>query len=406
MKGTIFSCLLLSFVLFITSCRSYTKGTITALPSGVSRADMKTIFSNAADQYMYMRNLLKPGLFPRYYIPAKDSFVTSTADWWCSGFYPGSLLYLYQETGNTQLLEEALRVMQVLEKEQYDSSTHDLGFMMYCSFGNLYRLKPDNHVRQVLINSAVSLASRFDARVGCIRSWNSAASDFVVIIDNMMNLELLFWAARETGDKRFSDIAVAHANTTMKNHFRTDYSSYHVVNYHPVTGLVQEKKTAQGYANESAWARGQAWGLYGYTVMYRETRDKKYLEQAEKISSFILTHSHFPSDGIAYWDFNAPDIPQAFRDASAAAVMSAAWLELALYSDVAKSTVYSAVAQKILKELSSGHYTAKRGTNGGFILEHSVGYLPEQRTEVDQPLTYADYYYLEALVRLKKQLKK
>ena len=401
-RGTIIVWLLLTVT---AMSRAQSSNVLTPTPGNdLTKSGIDTIFSKATARYAYMKSLLKPGLFPRSYVPKSNKLVTSGPEWWCSGFYPGALLYMYQETNNKQLLEEALRVMKTLEKEQYDSSTHDLGFMMYCSFGHLYRLKPDDHTRQILINSANSLASRFNPKVGCIKSWNAKASDFIVIIDNMMNLELLFWAAKATGDKRFYDIAVTHANTTMKHHFREDYSSYHVINYDPATGLVQQKKTAQGYADQSAWARGQAWGLYGYTVMYRETKDKKYLQQAERISSFILKHPNFPADGIAYWDFNAPDIPQAFRDASAAAVMSAAWLELAKYSRAENKARYTRMAKKILKELASTRYTAPARTNGGFILEHSVGYWPEQYTEVDQPLTYADYYYLEALASLKKQL--
>jgi len=291
-------------------------------------------------------------------------------------------------------------MMKVLSKEQYNTHTHDLGFMMYTSFGNANRIAPQPGYKQILLNSAKSLSTRFNPTVGCIKSWDSKPSDFLVIIDNMMNLELLFWATRATGDSSFYKIAVTHANTTMKNHYRPDYSSYHVLNYDAQTGAVKEKKTAQGYANESAWARGQVWGLYGFTVMYRETKDKKYLEQAEHIAHFILANTNLPADKIPYWDFNDPKIPNVLRDASAGAIMASALLELCRYADKKAAATYFTTAQSILKTLSSDTYKARPGTNGGFLLKHSVGHLPG-KSEVDVPLTYADYYFVEAMKRYK-----
>jgi uncharacterized protein YyaL (SSP411 family) len=238
--------------------------------------------------------------------------------------------------------------------------------------------------------------------VGCIKSWDSKnPSDFLVIIDNMMNLELLFETTKATGDSSFYRIAVTHANTTMKNHFRPDYSSYHVLNYDVTTGAVKEKKTAQGYANESAWARGQAWGLYGYTVCYRETKDVRYLQQAQHIAEFILTNPNMPADKIPYWDFNAPDIPNALRDASAAAVMASAFIELSHYTDKKNARKYIQVAETMIRNLSAPEYKAAPGANGGFILQHGVGHKPAG-TEVDMPLTYGDYYFIEACKRYKE----
>jgi unsaturated chondroitin disaccharide hydrolase len=356
-------------------------------------------FANA--QYKLMAKQLAPDEFPKSYNPATDKFETSNSGWWCSGFYPGTLFYLFEQSKDNQQLTEADRMLSVLAKEQYNTHTHDLGFMMYTSFGNANRLTPEPAYKQILINSAKSLSTRFNPKVGCIKSWDAKPSDFLVIIDNMMNLELLFWATRETGDSSFYKIAVTHANTTMKNHYRPDYSSYHVINYNPETGAVQEKKTAQGYANESAWARGQVWGLYGFTVMYRETKDKKYLEQAEHIAHFILTNPNLPDDKIPYWDFNAPNIPNALRDASAGAIMASALLELCRYADKKDALTYFNTAQGIIKTLSSPPYMAAPGTNGGFILQHSVGHFPA-KTEVDAPLTYADYYFIEAMRRYKQ----
>jgi uncharacterized protein YyaL (SSP411 family) len=277
--------------------------------------------------------------------------------------------------------------------------------MMFCSFGNANRIQPKQEYPEILLTSARSLSSRFNPNVGCIKSWESKKEDFVVIIDNMMNLELLFWATRVSGDSSFYRIAVTHANTTMKNHFRPDHSSYHVVNYDPQTGAVQQKRTAQGYANESAWARGQAWGFYGYIVTYRETKDKKYLDHANNIANFILNHPNLPAEKIPYWDFNAPGIPNALRDASAAAIMASAFLELSKYVDKSLSKKYFSAAEIILQTLSTDQYKAAPGTNGGFILKHGVGHLPN-KSEVDVPLTYGDYFFVEAMQRYKEYDKK
>jgi unsaturated chondroitin disaccharide hydrolase len=355
-------------------------------------------FQDGASQYKVMMKNLPPDRFPKTFYPTTGKFETSGSDWWCSGFYPGTLLYLYEQTKDAVLYNEAIRILKPLEKEQYNKNTHDLGFMMYCSFGNAYRLDAKPEYKNILINSAKSLATRFNPTVGCIKSWDSKKGEYLVIIDNMMNLELLFWATKHTGDSSFYKIAVTHANTTMKNHFRPDYSSYHVINYNSETGAVQEKRTAQGAADESAWARGQAWGLYGYTVMYRETKDKKYLDQANHIADFILNNPNLPADKIPYWDFNAPGIPNALRDASAAAIMSSALFELSGYVDKATAEKYLHNAQAMLTSLSSNTYKAPIGTNGGFILQHCVGHMPN-KTEVDVPLTYADYYFIEATKR-------
>ncbi|MEO6520580.1 MAG: glycoside hydrolase family 88 protein [Mucilaginibacter sp.] len=360
------------------------------------RSDLK----RAADQYKILMKQLPPDKFPKSYNAKTGKFETSGSGWWCSGFYPGTLIYLYENNKDQVLLSEANRMLALLAKEQYNKTTHDLGFMMYCSFGNAEKAEPKPEYKQILINSAKSLSSRFDPKVGCIKSWDSKRPEYLVIIDNMMNLELLFYATKVTGDSSYYKIAVTHANTTMKNHFRPDYSSYHVVNYNPGTGAVQQKRTAQGYSNESAWARGQAWGLYGYTVMYRETKDRKYLEQANHIAKFILTNPNLPADKIPYWDYNAPNIPNALRDASAAAVMASALLELCRYVSHQEGHNYFSAAETIIRNLSVAPYLAAKGTNGGFILEHSVGHIPEN-TEVDVPLTYADYYFIEALSRYK-----
>jgi unsaturated chondroitin disaccharide hydrolase len=360
-------------------------------------------FRSAAGQYALLMKSLPPDKFPRNYDSKKGSLGTSGSDWWCSGFYPGTLLYLFEQTKDSTLYKEALRIMKVLEKEKDNTSTHDLGFMMYCSFGNAVRVAPQPAYNEILLTSAKSLATRFNPTVGCIKSWDSKPGDFLVIIDNMMNLELLFWATRFSGDSSFYKIAVTHANTTMANHFRTDNSSYHVLNYDVNTGKVKEKKTAQGYADASAWARGQAWGLYGYTATFRETKDKKYLEQATKIADFLLDHPNLPAGKIPYWDFNDPAIPNALRDASAGAITASALLELSDYVEGDRRKKYFSAAETMLQSLSASPYKADAGTNGGFIIQHGVGHLPA-KSEVDVALTYGDYYYIESLIRYKKMV--
>lgn len=357
-------------------------------------------FNEASSQYKIMKGLLPVDRFPKTWNAKTSSLQTSGSEWWCSGFYPGTLMYLYEQTKDQSLNSEAQRILKLLEKEKNNTSTHDLGFMMYCSFGNANRISPYPAYDDILMSSARSLSSRFNPVTGCIKSWDSKPSDYLVIIDNMMNLELLFWATRHSGDSSFYKIAVTHANTTIKNHFRPDFSSYHVLNYDPKTGAVQQKRTAQGYSNESAWARGQAWGLYGFTVMFRETGDEKYLGQARGIANFILNHPNLPADKIPYWDFNDPAIPNALRDASAGAIMASALLELSKYAGKKESALYFSAAEKMIRSLNTAPYRSPAGANGGFILQHSVGSLP-QKSEVDVPLTYADYYFIEALGRYK-----
>ncbi|RYG29000.1 MAG: glucuronyl hydrolase, partial [Chitinophagaceae bacterium] len=316
---------------------------------------------------------------------------------WTSGFFPGELWYLYEYTGNKKWKEKADSFTRLLEKEKFNAITHDMGFKIYCSFGNGLRLTNDAYYRDVIIQSAKTLSTRFNKTTGTIRSWDHHKEkwQFPVIIDNMMNLELLFAATKLTGDSSFYKIAVSHANTTMKNHFREDFSSYHVVDYDTLTGKVISKMTHQGYADESAWARGQAWALYGYTMCYRETRDPRYLAQAESVASYLLNNPAMPADAIPYWDFNDPGIPAVPRDASAAAIIASGLYELKKYSKHEKK--YNAFADKIMKNLTK-NYRSVIGDNKGFILIHSTGNKPA-KSEIDAPINYADYYYLEALLR-------
>jgi rhamnogalacturonyl hydrolase YesR len=355
------------------------------------------------EQYKRMAESLPDSTrLPRTTHTDDGSLVTSGTDWWCSGFFPGSLWYLFEYSKDQYFLVEAINRTAPLEKEKLNTGTHDLGFMLYNSFGNGYRITGNPEYRDILLTGATSLISRYNDTTGCIRSWDHGNWSFPVIIDNLMNLEYLFWATRATGDSVFYNIAVSHIDKTIQNHYRSDWSCYHVVDYNPSTGEVIQKQTAQGAFDESAWSRGQAWGLYGLTVAYRETGNKRYLEVARNIANFILKHPNLPDDMIPYWDFNAPEIPDAKRDASAAAIISSALLELQRYVDKKLSKEYLIAAEKIIRTLSSPAYRAEPGDNNNFILMHSVGSLPAN-SEVDVPLSYADYYYIEALMRLFKE---
>jgi unsaturated chondroitin disaccharide hydrolase len=316
---------------------------------------------------------------------------------WTSGFFAGELWMLYKYTGKQEWRRQAELFTAPEERESVNGTTHDVGVKVFNSFGTGYRVTGDTAYRRVILMAARTLATRFNPRIGVIRSWDHHRElwQYPVIIDNMMNLELLFEATRLSSDSSFYRIAVSHANTTMKNHFRPDYSSYHVVEYDTVTGQVRRKMTWQGYADSSAWARGQAWGLYGYTMCYRYTHDPAYLRQAEHIAAFILQHPRLPADMVPYWDFDAPGIPNEPRDASAAAVIASGLYELSGYSALGQS--YRQAADAILRSLTD-HYRARPGEDKGFILLHSTG-TRLTHIEVDEPLSYADYYYLEALLR-------
>lgn len=318
---------------------------------------------------------------------------------WTSGFYPGVLWLMYEMTGDVDWKERALKYTDLLEDQQYNGSNHDVGFRMFCSYGNALRFTGDESYIPVLEQSAKTLIARYYENVGCIRSWDFNQENWQcpVIIDNMMNLELLFWASEQTGDPVYHDIAFTHAVTTLENHFRPDNSSIHVVDFDTVSGDVRKMNTHQGYADESAWSRGQSWGLYGYTATYRLTDHIDFLRQAEKIATFLLEHPNMPDDLVPYWDYDAPGIPNEPRDVSAAAIMASALYELCKYSE--KGAYYKEKADRIMESLGTT-YASAPGENYGFILGHSVGAKPFE-SEVDVPINFADYYFLEALLRKK-----
>lgn len=373
-----------------------------------------TLFAEAQTEIMLQKAGVPDGKnYPRTLKNDGTLRVTGMYEW-TSGFFPGSLWYLYELTGDGKWKSEAEKWTGSLEPLKTHTGTHDLGFMMYCSYGNAERLAPKPEYRDILIESANSLASRFSDKTRTIKSWNrfkpwddAYESEFPVIIDNMMNLEMLFYASRLTGDRKYYDIAVTHAESTLENHFRDDFTTYHVVAYDTLSGKAVHKSTAQGYSDNSTWSRGQAWAIYGFTMTYRETEDPKFLDAALKATAAYL--KNLPEDLVPLWDFNAgeegytpggrsyalehPSIGQ--RDASAAAITCSALFELGALTS---NGDYIRTAEKMLRSLASPAYRALPGTDEGFLLTHCTGSVPH-KAEIDKPLVYADYYFLESLLR-------
>ena len=361
------------------------------------------VFERAAAQMELMDKNLdsaavsNPGvaIYPRS-INKEGALWTSNYKWWCSGFYPGSMWYVYEYTGDEKIKELALEYQAGLEPLRFRKDDHDIGFQLMCSYGNCLRLTEDQTCVPVLIDGANSLASRFDPEVGCTRSWSFGKWSFPVIVDNMMNMELLLKAAELGGSDSLKNVALAHARTTMKNHFRDDKSCFHLVDYNPETGEVIGKQTVQGLADDSAWARGQAWGLYGFTMVYRFCKEQDILDHAIAIAEYLLPR--LPEDGVPFWDYDSAEIPNDVRDASAAAIMASGLIELSQYVDAEKAERYLATVEKMLRTLASEEYLCAEGEDYGFLLKHSTG-NKNTDSEVDVPLTYADYYFLEALIR-------
>ena len=375
-----------------------------ALVACSSRQDLiKENIANAEIQTKLLIEASEEGdttRIPSSYQNGKIVFVP--VDDWVSGFFAGTLWYMYELTGDEYWADHARRHTEILDEVQYLKWHHDVGFMINDSYGNGLRLKNIPGYEEVCVNTAKSLSTRFRPGAGIIQSWNVDAGwqsqrgwTCPVIIDNMMNLELLYKATQFTGDSTYAKIATSHADKTLQNHFRPDWSCYHVVDYDPQTGEVLGKCTAQGYSDSSAWARGQAWALYGFTSAYRYTGDKRYLDVAENVAGFLFNNPNMPDDLVPYWDFNAPGIPDEPRDVSSAAIIASGLYELYHYTNKQE---YKEKADKIIESLSTPAYRAEPGTNGGFILMHSVGSIPHG-SGIDVPLNYADYYFLESLIR-------
>lgn len=349
----------------------------------------------------FRKTYTDPTKIPRSFEHNKTSLVDPSN--WTSGFIAGNFWYMYEFTKDESWKNTALRWTAELEDQKNNTGTHDLGFMMYNSFGNGLRLANIPNYESILVKTADSLLSRYSATVGATRSWDMEGWSFPVIIDNMMNLELLYFASQATNNSKYADAATTHAETTMKNHFREDYSSYHVVDYDPKNGEVLHKQTHQGIADDSAWARGQAWGLYGYAMVYRFTQDKKFLTLAQNIADFYLNHPNLPKDKVPYFDFDVPGYPdiENYRDSSAASVAASGLLELASYVSEPQASTYKSAALAMLASLASAEYSAKKDENGHFLLKHGTGRW-QANHEVDAAINYGDYYYLEALNRCTK----
>ena len=338
---------------------------------------------------------------------------------WTSGFFAGNLWYIYELTHNEKWIDHAIYWTEILDTIQYWTGNHDIGFMINCSYGNGLRLTGNKDYEQVIVNAAQSLSQRFNSNVGCIKSWDyRKAWDgktewyFPVIIDNMMNLELLFKASKLSGNSKFYDIAVTHAKTTAKNHYRDDYSCYHVIDYDSETGAVLDKATCQGFTDESSWARGQAWGLYGFVVCYRETGDRFFLDFAENIASYIMNSPYIPEDKVPYWDYHVNQegyVPewdydpsrckQIFHDVSSSTITASALLELSTLTENGQK--YYDYASEIIESVSKPPYVFTNHETAFFYLKQSVGSVPHGG-DVNQPVNYADYYYFESLLRKQK----
>ena len=348
-----------------------------------------TLLEYPIDSVSFPRSMdLKTGVIKK--VPSKD---------WTSGFFVGNLWQLYTLTGDKRYKERAALWNKYIEKEKFNNKTHDMGFKVFCSFGKGLEVEENKKYKEIIVKSAQTLSTRFNKTVGSIRSWdfNKDIWEFPVIMDNMMNLELLFEASKISGDNKYKNIAIQHANTTLKNHFRKDDSCYHVLVYDTIAGKVKNKITYQGFNDDSSWARGQSWAVYGFTMSYRYTHDKAYLNRAEATAQFFINHKNMPEDGIPYWDFNDTSIPNAPRDVSAATVMASALIEL--YT-ITKNEAYLNYSNKVINTLSSEKYILGESVNGPFIFDHSTGNWPK-KDEMDQPIIYADYYFLETLLRKK-----
>lgn len=406
---TLFGCFITTVVLFTMACNKPKNEKSIFIDNSVSFAEEQTNFLlkevGAPTGENYPRTMNENG-----------QLVTTNMYDWTPGFFPGNLWYLYELSNDSVWKNVAEEWTNTLEPLKTFTKHHDLGFMIYCSYGNAERLAPKPEYKDIIIESAKSLSSRFSEQTQTIKSWNyrKAWNDttewfYPVIIDNMMNLEMLFYASKISGDKRFYDIAVKHSDATLKNHFREDFSTYHVVNYDTISGKVLNQATCQGFSDNSTWSRGQAWAIYGFTMVYRETKDKKYLEAAEKAADWYL--KHLPADLIPLWDFNvgeegyvpgkmsyAVTFQEKLKDVSAAAIVCSAFFEL---GEMTNNKMYTEKAIEMLHTLSQPPYRAELGKNAGFILTESVGSIPHIN-EINKPLVYADYYYLEALARYKK----
>ena len=412
--------------LLVSACTTLLAAAAFAAPSAdevALKAKLPEIFAKSAAHYKALDAAAAPlavaneevgtgwdkpkALMPHDFNRKTGKLDMRTIYWWTAGHFPGSLWYLYEATGDEFFKTRAKAWNETLAPNAKVTTNHDIGFIMYCSYGNARRLLKTDAYDKLLVETAASLCERFNPELGLIRSWGDVKEkqEFLVIPDNMMNLELLEEAAKlPGGEKRFADVARSHATKTMAHHFRADGGTYHVLNYDQrphMHGAVAEIRRGQGLSCETAWSRGQAWAIYGYTMMYRETKDPAYLAFAQKVTDFALNHPNMPVDGVPYWDFGAPGEE---RDTSAAAIIASGLLELSQYVETPDTAAkYRAFAVKQLPALASPDYFSEGDEIGHWLLKHGVGHKPCD-SEVDTPLDYGDYYFLEALLRFKKMM--
>ena len=328
---------------------------------------------------------------------------TRAASDWSSGFFPGALWSLYEQTGDTNFSQWAQSWMGAIQPQATLTNTDDLGFMVNCSFGNGYRLTTNPLYQAVLLQAAQSVAARFNPAVGAIGFPGANNIPYDVWLDSIMNMELLFRAFALGGDTNIYSIAYSHAVQTMLNHVRTNGSTYHIVHYDGNTGAVLSRGTYAGAADESTWARGHAWATYGFTMAYRETGDARFLNTAQRVADYYVANA--PSDGVPFWDYQYWEYSptNASRDSSAAAITLSGLLELSqLVTNAAASSNYWWAAHRIFSSLTSTNYLAQENLSSGILL-HGVGETPPLwDQEIDVSLIYGDYYFLEALKRYKE----
>ena len=379
-------------ILLATSCKSEKDFARQALDYCLCQTERSLEELNPYDFTLSPRNIA-PGDSVWHQRPVSQEL-------WTEGFWPGILWYAYEYSNDDQIRKAAEGYTQALGfLSQIPAYDHDLGFIIFCSYGNAYRITGNPQYKQVILDTAERLAQLYNPKVGTLLSWPREVPNFGghnTIMDNMINLETLFWAAENGGRQELRDIAISHADTTMKYHFREDGSCYHVAVYDAESGEFQRGCNHQGYSDESMWARGQSWAIYGYTMCYRFTKDQRYLDFACKVTDVYL--DNLPEDLVPYWDFRDPCIPDVSRDASAAAVVASALLELSQYVPGEKGKDYHSKAVQMLQSLYENYRSGD--VNPAFLL-HSTGHRPAG-SEIDYSIVYADYYFIEALLRLYK----
>ncbi|HEV2438268.1 MAG TPA: Ig-like domain-containing protein [Verrucomicrobiae bacterium] len=342
--------------------------------------------------------MLNTNTYPRSTQTNGNWNTVNNADWTC-GFFPGCLWYLYEQTDDPNFKKWAQQWTAGIAAQQFNTNTDDVGFMINTSFGNGYRITGSSSYQSVLLQTAHSFTNRWNYIVRSLADDQLLPpTNFEVIIDTMMNTELLYHATDINGDTNLSSKACTHATRAMTNQIRADNSTFQRVLYSTVDGSLTFQGTRAGYSNTSTWARGQAWAIYGFTMAYRETGYAPFLDAAKRTATYFLTN--IPPDYVPYWDFDAPDIPNAPRDSSAAAITLSALVQLSqLVTNMQDSATLWAGAHNILESLGSTNYLAQGTTSKG-ILRHGTGEPPQfSSPEVDVSLTYGDYYFVEALRR-------